>query len=119
MVAWRPGATPSGEGNQSLAKWPPGALLPAPARRALTEKRPDALLRVRRQSVHRHHLLGVGVGFRLIEIDLRVEGLLADAYDQRTGGGHLFREAAGTGLQFSGGNSLVDQAPLGGDAGRY
>src|ERR1035437_10235172 len=62
-------------------------LLAAPARGALAEERCRAVLRVGGQRVHRHHFLGVGVGFRLIQIDLGVEGLFADGHDQRTGGG--------------------------------
>src|ERR1035437_792228 len=93
-------------------------LLAAPAWGALAEKRCRAFLRVGGEGVHRHHFLGVGVGFRLIEIDLRVEGLLADGDHHRTGRGHLFREAAGGRLQFGGGHCLRSEERRGGKEGR-
>ncbi len=45
----------------------------------------DASLGVRGQGVHGHDLLGIGVGFGLIEINLRVVGLLADRQSDRAG----------------------------------
>src|ERR1035438_6430797 len=48
-----------------------------PTWRALLQKRRNAFLRVRRQRVHRHDFLGVGVGFGLVQVDLRVVCLLA------------------------------------------
>src|SRR6266404_9944399 len=49
------------------------------ARLALLDKRRHRFAPVLCERHHRHHLGGVGVRVRLVEIDLRVERLLADA----------------------------------------
>ncbi len=71
------------------------------------------------EGVHRHDFLGVGVGFRLIEIHLRIECLLADGDHQRTGPGDLFRQPASGGLQPGGRHGLINETPLGGRARRH
>src|ERR1700688_26666 len=72
-------------------------LLSGPARGALAQEGGDALLSVGRQGVHRHDFLGIGVSLGLVEIDLRVEGLLADGDHERAGFGNFRREFAGGG----------------------
>ena len=54
-------------------------LFAAPHWLALVEKRADPLLRVGRHRVLTHYFFRVVIGFGLIEVDLRIEGLLADA----------------------------------------
>ena len=54
------------------------AALP-PARLPLLQERVHALAGVGQLAGRGHHLDGVGVGLRLVQVDLRVEGLLADA----------------------------------------
>ena len=61
------------------------ASFPGPAGHPLFEEGADAFLRVGRQSVHRHDFLRIRVRLRLVEIDLGVEGLLADADHEGTG----------------------------------
>ena len=58
-----------------------------PARRPLLKKSGHAFLGIRRQGVHAHDFFGVGVCFRLIEIDLRVIGLFAERHHQGAGPG--------------------------------
>src|SRR5581483_1797573 len=67
----------------------PGALLTLPTGGALLQEGADALLGVAGHGVHRHDGLGQVVGLALVEIDLAVEGLLAEADHQRAGGGDL------------------------------
>ena len=57
-------------------------LAAGPARFALVEEGRHTLLRVGGERVHAHNLLGVGVGFGLVEIDLGVEGLFAERDDE-------------------------------------
>src|ERR1019366_6022622 len=53
-------------------------LLAHPARGPLLQEGRDAFLCVQRHRVHGHDLLRVGVRLGLVEVDLRVVGLLAD-----------------------------------------
>src|SRR5438477_403320 len=76
----------------------------------------DAILRVRRERVHRHYFLRVSICFRLIEIDLRVESLLANSNHQSAGLRHLLRHAARGGGQLLRRYYLVDQSPCGGSS---
>jgi hypothetical protein len=84
-----------------------------PTSGAFPEKRGDALLRVGRQRVHAHDLLGVGVGFGLVQVDLRIVGLLAESHGERAGVGNPQREPARGVLQFRSGHCLIDETPLG------
>ena len=70
---------PAGSPRRTAAARSTGRASPAgPGRVALLEERADALLRVGGEHVHRHHGLREVVGARLVEVDLGVEGLLAD-----------------------------------------
>src|SRR5450631_203913 len=55
-------------------------LSPCPARSAFLKERRDAFLRVVREQVHAHHFFGVGVGFALIQVDLRIVGLFPQSH---------------------------------------
>src|SRR5271166_4605703 len=70
-------------------------LFPCPARLPLLKEGGDSFLRVGGEGVHAHDLLGVGVSLRLVEIDLRVERLLAQRDRERTGFGNALRQLAG------------------------
>src|SRR4051794_39264035 len=59
-------------------------LLPHPARRTLPEKSADPFLGIASHSVHAHHFFRIRVRLRLVEVDLRVVGLLADRDHERT-----------------------------------
>src|SRR5918992_5949286 len=73
----------SGAANTSVA---------APGRRALLEERRDALLGVLGRRVLAHHLLAEVVGGIDPQVDLAVEGPLADAHRQGARGGDPLRQ---------------------------
>src|SRR5208337_1550185 len=64
-----------------------GALLSRPTRTPFFQKCRDTLLSVGGERIHAHHLFGIGVGFRLVEINLGVERLLTQRHRQRAGFG--------------------------------
>src|ERR1017187_1365671 len=70
----------------------PGELSACPAGGAFLEEGRDAFPGVVREGVHGHYLLGIGVGFLLIQIDLRIERLLAQSHHQVTRFGNTLGE---------------------------
>jgi len=93
-------------------------LFSRPAGCALLQECRDAFLRVSGHGIHRHDFFRVGIGLGLVEIDLRVEGLLADPDGERAGIGDARSQLAGFSLERTGGHHVVHQSPLGGDGGR-
>src|SRR5436305_15157746 len=61
---------------------PSSSLLTLPGRLALFQEGADALLGVAGHGVHRHDGLGQVVGLALVEVDLAIEGLLAQPDDE-------------------------------------
>src|SRR6266542_429677 len=88
-------------------------LFARPAGRSLPQERGDPLLSVGRHGVHRHDLLGVRVRFRLVEIDLRVEGLFADRHGQRARFRDPRGEFPGLGTQLARRDRVIDEPPIG------
>ena len=64
------------------------------------------------ERVHGHDVARVRVGRVLVHFDLRVEGALADADNQRTGPYDLLGHASGVVVQLVRGDGGVDQAPV-------
>src|SRR5262249_40854685 len=91
--------------------------LVAPYCLAFLDERAHALLGVGGEGVHAHDFLGVGVGLGLVEVDLGVEGLLADGDGDLAGRCDAIGEGAGLGGERIGGDHAVHQAPVGGGVG--
>src|SRR5689334_10274697 len=66
----------------------PGSRALAPLRLALLQERVHPLAGVGKLAGGGHHLDGVGVGLGLVQVDLRVQRLLADALALRGPAGH-------------------------------
>ena len=81
----RRASTASGSASRTRSFWRQlgAALGPGPLRRAFVEERAHALLRVLGHRVHRHDAFGQVVRAVLVELDLRVERVLADPDRQR------------------------------------
>jgi hypothetical protein len=71
--------------SRSAPRLSQNSLRSGPRRRPFLQERTDAFLRVRRRRVQRHHRLGQVVCAMLVELDLLVERLLADAHGERAG----------------------------------
>src|SRR5580704_13553749 len=89
-----------------------GTLLAGPARHALLEKSRNALLRILRERIHRHHFLGVGVSLGLIQIDLRIERLLAESHGEAAGVGDMAGELASLRFQFCLRHRAINKTPI-------
>src|ERR687892_2896408 len=85
----------------------------APGRRTLLQERGYALLGVVRRSVLAHHVLAELVGGVDAEVDLAIEGALADPDRQRAGRGDALRQLVRSGLELVRGDHPVDEAPGG------
>src|SRR5580704_7088481 len=98
----------------STAESPPGRLLAAaaPVRLALVQERLRPLPRVGELAGRGHDLDGVGVGLGLVQVDLGVQRLLADALAVRRPAGDTLQEVLDGGVELSGRHDPVDQAPL-------
>src|SRR5215472_2916505 len=87
-------------------------LFPRPVWLALLKKRANPFLRVARHRVKAHDFLGVVIGARLVEIDLRIERLLADRDGERTRFHDSQRKLTGFLHQIGIRNDAINQAPL-------
>src|SRR5918999_2706655 len=87
---------------------------PAPGRRALLQEGGHALLGVVGRGVLAHDVLAELVRGVEAEVDLAVEGALADPYGQGAGRGDLLRQLVRRGLEIFRGHHPVDEAPVGG-----
>ena len=67
-------------------------LLSRPTRPALFQESRNALVRVLREGIPGHHVLGKGIGSRRVEIDLRIVGLLANRINEIFSGFHAVGE---------------------------
>src|SRR5579871_2252552 len=86
-------ATASGQSWwRSLAVAVRLALLPGPTRRPLLQERRNPLLGIHSLRVRGHHFFRISVGFRLIQIDLRVIRLLAQSDGKAARLGDLARQ---------------------------
>src|SRR5918999_3072132 len=86
---------------------------PAPGRRALLEERGHALLGVVGRGVLAHDVLADLVGGVEPEVDLAVEGALADPHRQRACRRDLLRELIRRRLELVRGHNPVHEAPSG------
>ena len=93
------------------------ALLPGPGRLPFLEERRHPLLCVAGHGVLGHRLRHPAVGVGLVEVDLLVEGVLADGQRERTGGSNLPRELERPCVELGRRDHLVDKAPIGGGGG--
>ena len=92
------GGRPGTGGGEAAPLLPPAA----PARLALVQERPHPFPRVRQLAGRGHHLDGIGVGLRLVEVDLRVQGLLADALALRGPPRDALQQVGDRGVQLPG-----------------
>jgi len=81
-------------------------------RLALAEERPHSLPRVGKLAGRGHDLDGVGVGLGLIQVDLRVQRLLADALAVRRAAGDPVQQIVHGGVELRRGHHPVDQPPV-------
>src|ERR671930_2718466 len=83
-----------------------------PARLALLEEGADPLLCIRGQRVHRHDRLREIVGPVFVELDLPVEGLLADSDRQAARARNPVDEPRDSLVQLAARDDAVDEPPL-------
>src|SRR5437763_16944910 len=101
-------------GFSSVRKTLPGAtaLRPSPLRRTLLEEGAHALLGVVGASVHGHHGLRQVVGAVLVELDLGIERLFADAHRQWARSRDRLDELRDLAIERILGHDAIHQAPL-------
>src|SRR5829696_6381923 len=87
------------------------------ARGALLEEGGDAFLGVWRESGRRHDLDGEGIGLVLGQVDLGVEGVLAEALRPGAAPRRTRDEVVGRLVELLGRYDVVDEAPVGRRAG--
>src|SRR5689334_7523559 len=92
--------------------WPED-LSPGPTSGALAQKRRNSFLSIVCQRVHRHNFLGVGVCFRLVEIDLRVISLLSQRDRKTTSFGNVASELSSLRFELISGNHSIYEPPFG------
>jgi hypothetical protein len=83
-----------------------------PVRLALIQESIDAFLRVGELAGRGHHLDRVRVSLRLVQVDLRVQGLLADALARRRPPGHPVQQIVHGVIELIRRYDAVDQAPV-------
>src|ERR1019366_2946824 len=106
-----PGRTSNLYSNVTI-KLPPLFLSSRPDGCSLAEERGDPFLGIDRHGVHRHDLLGIRVRFRLVEVDLRVKGLLPDGERDGARLRDARRELPGFLTERARGHDAVDEPPL-------
>src|SRR5579885_71828 len=111
---WQASSAPE---QQSGSPLPPcielcRSLVAYPGWLALLQEREHALLCIDCQRVHAHHLFGIGISFRLIQIDLAIECLFAKRNSQRAGMSNREGKIASSFFEHISRNHLIDQPPF-------